>query len=239
MTRQRELETSLRWVRDGTELLLAGVDALDDGALVAPSGLPAWSRAHVIAHVGFNAVALMNLITWARTGEPQAMYESAARRDRDIEQGATWPAPRLRDLVSRTSTELEDGFASLDDRTWTTEVVTALGRRVAASQIPWMRTREVGIHAVDLRAGIEFTDLPDDLSAALILDAATRRTLLGRDPAVRLEADEGGSWHIGDDSSPISVAGPVAELAAWITGRRHSESLRSSHGRVPELTPWL
>lgn len=239
MSRHRGFETSLRWVRHGTSLFLAGVEALADDDLVAPSRLPAWSRAHVVAHVGFNAVALMNLVTWARTGVPHPMYESAARRDGEIERGATWPAPQLRDFVLSTSADLEASLASLDDRMWTAEIVTAQGRTVAASEIPWMRAREVAVHAVDLRAGIEFTDVPGDLSAALIRDAAKRRSSLARDPAVRLEAHEGGSWQIGDDSSPTRIAGPVAELAAWITGRSQGARLRSSNGEVPRLTPWL
>lgn len=237
MIRRREPETSLRWVRDGTGLVLAGIDALRDEDLVAPCGLPHWSRAHLIAHLGLNALALMNLVTWARTGVPHPMYESAARRESDIEQGATWPAAELRDFASRTSAELEEGWASLDERTWPAEVATAMGRTVAASEIPWMRTRELAVHAVDLRAGIEFTNLDEDLNAALIRDATERRSSLARDPAVQLEADEGGRWQIGASSK--TIAGPVAELAAWMTGRSNGETLRASDGDVPVLTPWL
>jgi len=239
MTRRRTIDDSLRWLTAGTTLFLGAVDDLEDWALRAPSRLPGWSRAHVLAHVGFNAVALMNLVTWARTGVPTPMYSSAAQRDHDIERGATWAVPDLRAFVTSTAADLADGVASLNDRAWAADVVTALGRTVAATEVPWLRAREVAVHAVDLHAGVSFGDVPDDLASAVMFDAANRRTMLGRDPAMWLEADEGDRWKVGGRAPERTVAGPRAELTAWITGRGDGRRLRSSGGVVPQLSPWL
>ena len=57
-----------------TDRLLATVDGLDDAALRQPSRLPGWTRAHVLTHIARNADGLVNLVTWARTGEETPMY---------------------------------------------------------------------------------------------------------------------------------------------------------------------
>ncbi len=239
MTGRRTIEDSLRWLAAGTTLFLAAVDGFDDSAIRAPSRLPGWSRAHVLAHVGFNAVALMNLVNWARTGVPTPMYASAEQRELDIQRGATWSAPELCAFVASTATDLAGGVASLDDRTWTADVVTALGRTVAAAEVPWLRAREVVVHAVDLRVGVAFGDVPDDLVSALMFDVVNRRTSLRRDPAISLEADEGDSWQIGTAAPELTVIGARAELTAWIIGRSEGTALRSSNGDMPQLSPWL
>jgi maleylpyruvate isomerase len=48
----------------------------------------------------------------------------------------------------------------LDVDDWTATVRSAQGREIPATEIPWMRIREVWIHAVDLGAGAALDDLP-------------------------------------------------------------------------------
>lgn len=55
---------------------------------------------------------------------------------------------------------------------WQAEVVTAQGRAVPAAETPWMRSREMLVHAVDLGTGLAFADLPDAFLAALRADIA-------------------------------------------------------------------
>jgi maleylpyruvate isomerase len=76
-----------------TDRLLATVDGLDDAALRAPSLLPGWTRAHVLTHIARNADGLVNLVTWARTGEETPMYASTQARDTAI--AATGGLPDL------------------------------------------------------------------------------------------------------------------------------------------------
>src|SRR5688500_13026045 len=73
------------------------VEGLDDIAMKRPSLLPGWSRGHVLTHLARNADALVNLLTWARTGVEHPMYTSRADRDADIEEGSCRMATLLRE----------------------------------------------------------------------------------------------------------------------------------------------
>ena len=44
-----------------------------------------------------------------------------------------------------------------------------------AAETPWMRSREVMVHAVDLATGLTFADLPEDFLAALRADITVKR----------------------------------------------------------------
>ncbi|WP_157250584.1 maleylpyruvate isomerase N-terminal domain-containing protein [Nonomuraea typhae] len=176
----------------GTALFLAAVDGLPGPAFAAPSPLPGWTRAHVVAHVHYNAEALRRLTRWARTGEPTPMYPGG-RRAAEIEDGATQPPEHLRELVHASAAALAADFAGLSPDALAATVVTAQGRSVPAAEIAWLRAREVMVHTVDLDAGLAFPDLPEDFTTALVTDVAAQRCR----------------------------AGEAAALASWLTGRSH------------------
>ena len=119
------------------------------------------------------------------------MYASSHARAEEIEQGALLPVSTLRGLVATSAAALESDLDALPDAGWTAEVRTAQGRLLPAAQIPWLRAREVAVHAVDLRAGVTFKDLPEGFVAELLVDVARRRAANGEGP----------------------------DLAAWLTGR--------------------
>ncbi|MBP7002177.1 maleylpyruvate isomerase family mycothiol-dependent enzyme [Amaricoccus sp.] len=48
----------LAWARRGTAYFARKLRELTEAELTGPSLLPGWTRAHVIAHVGYNARAL-------------------------------------------------------------------------------------------------------------------------------------------------------------------------------------
>ena len=154
-------EQTLAWMHDGTQRLLADVAGLPDEALEAPTALPGWSRRYLLSHVAANADALRNLVHWARTGEERRMYASAAHRDADIAAGAALPAAELRAWISSSARALAADLGALPADAWDAKVITAQGLTRPASEIPWMRDREVYIHAVDLAAGTTFADLPE------------------------------------------------------------------------------
>jgi len=172
------------WMDVGTRLFLATLAGLGDAELDAPTGLPGWTRRHVVAHVHFNAEALRRLGAWAATGIETPMYASTQQRDDEIERGATLPADQLRAYVAGSAEALADDLDRLSPQAWEAEVVTAQGRRVSATEIVWMRTREVAIHAVDLDAGVTFADLPEDLVEALLADVVRKRARSGEGPAL-------------------------------------------------------
>lgn len=234
----RTLDQSLDWMQTGTDLLMGAVQRLDEDALSAATGLPGWSRRHVLAHVGFNAQALQRLAAWARTGIRNPMYASAEQRAAEIADSATWHADRLRALVTDSAADLAADLDALDDDTWRRDVVTAQGRTVPASEIPWMRTREVAVHAADLDAGVGFADLPNDLCEALVDDVTARRSSQGKDPALTVRSTTGRSWHMAGAGQPRVVSGTPAQLARWLTGRGE-DGLDVDPGPLPSLTAWL
>ena len=54
-----------------TARLLDSAHTLSDAEVRAPSGLPGWSRGHVLTHIARNADSLINLLTWAASGVVQ------------------------------------------------------------------------------------------------------------------------------------------------------------------------
>lgn len=197
------------WVERGTTLLTEALATLDEQSMSEPSPLPGWSRKHLVAHVAANAEALGNLVHWARSGEKMPMYSSMEQRNADIEAGAKLTAEKLAAWFIGSAATLGTAMAELTDDQWRAEVVTAQGRTIPAKEIPWLRAREVCVHAVDLGTGVTFADLPEGFLAALIADVQAKR---GRSDA---------------------PAGPLPEVAAYLAGRPHDLT------DVPELGPWL
>jgi maleylpyruvate isomerase len=212
---------------------------LDDKALNDPSLLPGWSRRHLLAHVAANADALCRLAYWARTGKERRMYASPGQRNAEIEVGAGRPAKELRDWVADSAAQLAEDLTRLPGSAWQAQVITAQGRTVPASEIPWLRAREVYVHAIDLDAGVSFEGLPEAFLAALLGDVATRRSAQGTGPALTLTAaDTGGVWEVTGNSRVYAVEAPLSVLTAWMTGRP-ATGLRGTDGTVPDLPPWL
>ena len=172
-------EQTLAWMADGTERLFADQAVLSEEALAAPTALPGWSRRYLLSHVAANADALRNLVQWARTGEERRMYASSEQRDDDIAKGSLLPAAELRAWIESSAQALAADLAALPGQAWDAKVITAQGLTRSASEIPWMRAREVYIHTIDLGAGTRWRDLPADFLAEL-LDDVTAPPLVGR-----------------------------------------------------------
>lgn len=233
----RDLEDTHRWMRRGTAAFGAAVQRCA-GDLDEPSLLPGWSRKHVVAHVAANADAVANLVHWAATGVPTPMYASPEARLAGVESGSRLPGTELIGWLHRSIEALDAAVAGLTDAQWRTPVVTAQGRTVPASEVPWMRSREVFVHAVDLAAGTSFADLPSDFLAALCDDVVSKRGA-APGPAVRLEpADSAERWDLPGDGEPVTVIGPLAELTAYLTGREHHLGAAGG-GPAPALAAWL
>ncbi|CAM5598501.1 hypothetical protein SDIAM26S_00497 [Streptomyces diastaticus subsp. diastaticus] len=206
----RTLNDARAWARTGTELLLDAVASLDEDALSAPSVLPDWTRKHLVAHIAANADALGNLVHWAATGEERPMYASAEERAADIAKGPTLSADELRSWLTDSAQMLAAGLDGLTEEQWDHQVVTAQGRTVPATELPWMRAREVCVHAVDLGTGVvTFADLPKGFLTALVAEIRAKRGLA--------ELPDG----------------PLPEVAAWLAGLPHSLA------GAPALGPWL
>jgi maleylpyruvate isomerase len=230
----------LDWVQMGQDLLSQAVASLTDEAVGSPSGLPGWTRGHVLTHLSRNADALVNLLTWARTGVPTPMYSSADQRNAGIEAGAGRGVGEQLDDLAGSARRFMQTARALEADHWGAPVRSAQGRDITASQVPWMRVREVWIHLVDLRVGFDFDAVPEPIARALVQDVARwmdsrveqRVQLVGQVPEVVFGGSAG--------QAPVVVQGSPQALAAWLIGRTGGEGLEvEPPGRVLELPAWL
>lgn len=235
-------ERALAWAYDGAAHLRSLMARMGDDAFGAPSGLPGWTRAHVLSHIARNADALVNLLDWARTGVPTPAYASREQRDADIEAGAVRSPAAIRDDVAASSDRLAVVVQAMPAAAWSARVTHASGAEIEVADIPWFRAREMWIHAVDLDVGAAFTDLPPPMHVALVDDVvATLGTREGC-PSLRLAAvDVDQAWSLGAGGDDVpTVTGSVAELAGWLLGRSRGRALRTADGRRPPPVPhWL
>jgi maleylpyruvate isomerase len=231
----------LRDARLGQAFFSRALNELRNDELGEPSRLPGWSRAHVAAHVGYNARAITRLVEWAETGVETPMYASPTERAAEIEMGATLSPRALRHLSDHAAVSLDVAWRDLPVDRWGERVTTALGREVPVSETVWMRTREVWLHAVDLgpargRAGARLTDLPERVSGRLLGDVLGAWAARG-EPSFRLEIAESGD--VLGDPEGTTLRGRRTDLLGWATGRSQTGVLTSS-GQVPPRAPrWI
>jgi maleylpyruvate isomerase len=232
---------SLAWAADGAAHLRGLMSRLGDDAFRAPSLLPGWSRAHVLTHLARNADGMVNLLTWARTGVPTPAYASREQRDADIEAGARRTAPDIRDDVVETSDRLAQEVRAMPEEAWSARVRNVQGREIPATDIPWIRARELWVHAVDLNVGAAFTDLPGPMVRELLEDVMPTLAAADGCPPLRLVArDQDATWTLGDGADPTQVSGTAPALVAWLLGRSRGRDLQTADDRpLPPLPPWL
>ena len=241
----RTVKRSLEWAADGAAHLRGMMMRMGDDAFAAPSGLPGWTRAHVLTHVARNADAMVNLIDWAVTGRRSPAYASREQRDADIAAGADRTPAEIRADVVASSDRLAAVVRTTPPTAWSATVEGPRGGEMPAADILWFRAREVWVHAVDLDAGASFTDLPRPMLHELLADAAATFATRPDFPRLLLRpTDETRTWAVGgaDEAAGAvgAVRGPEAELAAWLLGRSKGRSLRTAEGTRPKPLPgWL
>ncbi|PPK66804.1 maleylpyruvate isomerase [Actinokineospora auranticolor] len=217
------------------------VAELPEPAFRAPSRLPGWSKAHVVTHLARNADALVNLMTWARTGIEHPAYASRADRDADIAAGAERLAQVIREDLYAACDRFHTAFHRLSDAEWSATVTHPSGLQLVAAELPELALFEAWHHLVDLDAGVEFGDLP---AAQLdrLLDIAVRPVRLRADGeplrvVAQLPDGRQRTWElaIATQSSSAEVSGPAAAVLGWLTRRSDGSGLT---GTPPELSAW-
>lgn len=233
------LAADLLTARRGTAYFARKLAELGDADFGAPSLLPGWTRAHVIAHVGYNARALTRLLEWAATGIETPMYRGPDDRRAEIEQGATLKPIALRHLVAHSAVHLNVEWRDLPPAAWRATVRTAQGRTVPAGDTAWMRGREVWIHAVDLDNGARFDDFPPALLDALLADITETWRRRGAGGNLTLEpTDRSARVDVGPHPTD-RVIGSAANLTRWATGRGLDGIAVSSGRPVPKPPRWI
>lgn len=229
--------TSREWVRHGTHLCRQGIDSLHDRDFTEPSMLPGWTRAHVIAHISLNARAHLNLVRWATTGIETPMYSSMEQRAADIEAAAKHSPAQLRQEFHDSALAWEEGFNAVFDETWDAQVRSAAGQPMKLAMVPWLRSREVMIHSLDLGSSVTWADIPDEYSRLLITNIVKDRTRRAESRA--LDLDDGTQcWPVAGEGEPLKVTGTPAALAAYLSGRE-GPAVQVADAEVPPLSAWL
>ncbi|MFM9859481.1 maleylpyruvate isomerase family mycothiol-dependent enzyme [Pseudoxanthobacter sp. M-2] len=205
---------ALLWARLGTACVARLLNELPDAALYAPSAVPGWTRAHVVARLGYQARALACLAEGAASGAMQPMHASEEARRVEIENGASLPARALRHLVSHAAAHLDVEWRDLSGPAWDAPLTLPDGSVIATRDTPWLRARALWLGAVDLDAGGSLRDAPEGFLDRLLAEAAATwqgpdRTLIATDRASPIRLGAGGS----------AIRGRAADLARWITGR--------------------
>jgi maleylpyruvate isomerase len=156
----------LLWARRGTAYFARKLNELSDDDLDGATLIPDWSRRRLIAHVGYQARALSQIVEAARTGEP---YQAISEADRiaQLDLGETLPARALRNLFFHSEVHLNVEWRDLKDADWDAVVVDTSGARHEVRETPIIRAQAVWSHAVDLDNGGSFHDVPADLLDAL------------------------------------------------------------------------
>ena len=229
---------TLPLMRQGTERFLDAVASMVDGDFEGASRLPGWSSAHVVGHVARNAEALMRLASWARTGVESPMYESREQRKAEIESTAAAGSDVLRRLLVDTAADLDGALEELESASWMSTVRSALGRTIPAAEIPWMRIREVWLHAVDIGGDVDFSEFPPWVVDLLLDDTASALSANDGCPSLVLApSDRTQTWAVGPESSePRVLELPAAILAEWMTGRLSDADRRSA---LPKIPSWM
>ena len=240
-SRQDALAADLDEMVAATERLCDTARGLDENAVRAPSGLPDWSRAHVLTHVARNADGFVNLVTWARTGVETPVYASRESRAADIEAGAGRSPGDLELDLNESAERLLGAFAEpLSDDALQRELRLPSGSSLLGWEIARRRTREVEIHHVDLGAGY----VPASWPAAFVertLDELSDLFRRERETPVGtlVATDTGGRWQVAADGPELS--GPAAALLAWLSGRSTGRDLTlegASGSSVPLAPRW-
>jgi maleylpyruvate isomerase len=226
----------LSGVHSASQTFTRTVDALTEEELAAPSLLPGWTRAHVVAHVALNAFALAGSLRGMAHGNPVPMYGSDEQRDSDIDALAKADPSDLRERHLVGTTEFVEAVGLMDEAHWDGWIDRLPGGPSwpAVVVVP-MRQRELEIHHVDLGASYTRADWPGDFVVDL-LNAVTVDQVDSGPFQVRA-TDLGRDWAVGGEGGP-TVMGSGADLGWWLTGRGAGEGLTTDSGSLPQLGPW-
>jgi maleylpyruvate isomerase len=201
-TAKRELSDQ---VDAATQRLLDAARILSEADLRAPSLLPGWTRAHVIAHVARNADAMRNLLAGVRSGDSRPAYASAQAREDGIEQGAGQSAANLTTDLADSAMALRTVARQLPDEAWLAEVRMLDSAPFPAAGLLTRRLVEVELHHCDLGTGYGPADWPAAFTAMDLPEPmrSQRQDRLGR-----------------PQPSPQAAARPAARPPApWNPGR--------------------
>ena len=182
------------------------------GWMAAPSLLPGWSRAHVVAHLARNAESHVHLFTEAERGVEGNQYPGGPeQRTEGIAQYAALPATELVARHRAAIYALEAAWAHTSAQAWQGTGRNTVGARIKVIDMPLLRWREVEVHSSDLGDRISIADwnptyVRYDLPRMTMLQTSRRPMGMTTMPEVALRL-------------------PETERLAWLLGRHTPDGL--------------
>jgi maleylpyruvate isomerase len=231
-------EARLEEVYAATAQYLRSVDKLAPEDLPVDTGLPGWSRAHVVAHVALHALGASRALTGLVHHRSLPVYDSQERRDADIDATAKLPPDELRELSFEACGRFKAACEAIHEtgresghRYWDESIERVPGGPTfTAAGMVDARWREVEIHHVDLGIGYEPSDWSPEFTAYIfdmvVYDRGESENLLLRTPT--------GDVPVGEGTGQV-IEGQRAGLAYWLLGRHTGHGLP---GDIPTLGPW-
>ncbi|GAB3939277.1 maleylpyruvate isomerase family mycothiol-dependent enzyme [Corynebacterium tapiri] len=234
------LEQRLDLVRRGTALYSGQLSSIDNEDFSEPTLLDGWDRATLIAHVAYNANALVNLVNWATTGVKTPMYASPEARNEEIAHGATLRPDALRNLHDHTLVRLDVAWRDAPETAFSHTVTTAQGREVDMAETFWMRAREVWIHSVDLDVDATFSDIPDVILRTLLPEILGKwaKSDTGHG-LVLLNTDTGEKLAVHEGEEDTVITGSLPGLVRWASGRGDRGVTTQDGSTTPTPPRWL
>jgi maleylpyruvate isomerase len=150
-------------IDDATQRLLGTARVIAEPDLRAPSMLPGWTRARVLAHLARGADAMRDLMIGARDGPDRpagASAEAAAQAAADIEQAAGQKPADLAADVAGAAMAWRTLAGQLPDEAWRRPVLVPGLEPFPAGQLLVRRLVEVELHHCDLGLGYGPADWP-------------------------------------------------------------------------------
>lgn len=234
MTTSAHLSANLALLSHETSLLVRTAAGLDDETVQEASLCEGWTRAHVLSHIARNADALGNLVSWAITGRPAAMYDSPQARDADIAAGSTRGIREIRTDLQDSGARFASTATGLAGSPEHTEVEMRAGRKVLGGHLPTLRLMEVVFHHIDLAAGYTFDDADPGFVKRAVSNAIQRVRANDQAPSVTLRNDDGDTWSVAGGQQHLT--GSNAALLLWLA--RGDGAGVSSEASLPELPSW-
>jgi maleylpyruvate isomerase len=208
--------------------------ALTDNDLREASALPGWTRASVLTHVAQAADSRTGLLRAAQAGRVGQQYPSEQARAKAIAAGSRRPPAVIRADLDRAVHACLTAIREHPGQLWDAPAVwLGAGRRPVRGVVRGMR-RELEYHHVDLAAGYEPGDWPDDFVATELSRVTSVMDTRADAPSMTLAAPA--VLHIAT-SPPIDVTGRPAAMLAWLSGRGDGSDLEPRGAALPALPP--
>ena len=178
------MDAALRELNDqldlATQRLLDAARIVPEPDLRAPSLLPGWTRADVLAHLARGADAMRSLLAGARAGQQRPVRAGAREREAAAAQA---PKDLMADLAA-SAMALRTVIRQLPDQAWSFRLKIEPAEPFPAAQMPIRRLVEVELHHCDLGIGYDASSWPSGFTA----DAVARADALAAPGANELPA---------------------------------------------------